>query len=109
MKNRKPQPLKNEVERGENVEGSNFLEIPGDKTLSNLHWFPWPPYLLKGEHIYPEKATAIIHLNTTQNRTEIQSLLGMIIITTMLPDDNGRNPFFQKLTIRINLYTHKSE
>ncbi len=28
--------------------------------------------------------------------------------TPVLPDDNGRNPFFQKLKICINLYAHKS-
>ncbi len=27
---------------------------------------------------------------------------------SVLPDDNGRNPCFEKLKIRINPYTHKS-
>ncbi len=29
-------------------------------------------------------------------------------LDAVLPDDNGRNPFFQKLKIRINPYAHKS-
>ncbi len=30
------------------------------------------------------------------------------MVKAVLPDDNGGNPFFQKLKIRINPYTHKS-
>ncbi len=62
------------------------------------------------EHAAPRRNwKTIFSTRGAEDATPCLSLpLPLVYSRPVLPDDNGRNPFFQKLKIRINPYAHKS-